>query len=219
MKLTTFVTYLYDVIVLIVAVIGIIQYKKLNTPFKILTFCAICTFFTTVMSGIYVAFNGTNAPVLHVEALIEYIFYAFIYYCFFTNRKIKTAITVSIIIISVFSIINALTLQPFLTDFPTNINLSTLAILTILSLLLFRQMLLSPLKTPLLEQGVFWYNTAILFSSTTLFITYGLANYFLRLSFFNYLFYLWYTILYIFAVLIILALLKDSQEHSKNHAI
>ena len=220
MKLTAFVTYSYDVVLLIVSIIGIICYKKLTTPFKALVISSISTFFTTIASGILVAIIHTNAPVLHVEALTEYIFYAVIYYCFFTNKTIKIALVISIIVVTIFSIINALTWQPFLKAFPTNINLATLAILTLLSLLLFRQMLLTPLKTPLLSQGVFWYNTAILFYSTTLFLTVGLSNY--QLAFhrpLDFLFYLWYAILYIFAVLVALALLRASKEDNKNHAI
>lgn len=219
--MASFVTYLYDCVLLIVLIIGIVRYKRLSTPFKVLAFSAISTFLTTIASGIFIAINGTNAPVLHVEALSDYIFYAFIYYCFFSNTTIKIAIIVSIIIVIIFSVVNALTLQPFLKAFPTNINLPTLATLTILSLMLFRQMLLSPLKTPLLKQGVFWFNTAILFYSTTLFLIIGLSNYFLKFhrhTFFEYLFYLWYVILYIFAVLVALALLKASKENNKNHA-
>jgi hypothetical protein len=166
--------------------------------------------------------SGTNAPVLHIENLIEFVFYAFIYYCFFTNKILKITILTSIAVITIFAVVNAFIFQPFLKVFPTNVTLPTLVILTILSLLLFRQMLLFPLKTPLLNQGIFWYNTAILFYSTTQFLINGLSNYFLafhRHDVYEYLIYLWYIILYISAALIALTLIKAGKENSKGYAI
>jgi len=174
---------------------------------------------TTTLSIIVAALYGTNAPVLHIEALVQYIFYSSIYYCLFNNKAIRKAIVLSIILVSVFAIANALFFQPFLKVYPTYVNLPTLAALTILSLLLFRQMLLYPLKTPLLKQGVFWYNTAILFYSTTLFLTIGFSNIYRKDLFFAYIYYLWYVILYIFALLTALALLTDSKENNKPYAI
>jgi hypothetical protein len=184
-----------------------------------LTFYAGSTFFANIAERISVVISGTNAPVLHIEDLLEYIFCASIYYYFFTNKNIKIAIITSIIVITIFAIINAFTWQPLLKAFPTNITLPAFAILTILSLLLFRQMLLSPVNIPLLSQGVFWYNTAILFYSTTLFFIIGLSNYQLRFhGLVKYFFYLWYAILYIFAALLALTLLKASKEINKSHA-
>jgi hypothetical protein len=119
--------------------------------------------------------------------------------------------------VSVFAVVNALTLQPLFTIFPTNVTLPTFVILTTLSLLLFRQMLHSPVKTPLLSQGVFWYNAAILFYSTTQFLLFGLSNYMLRFHRrIDFLIYLWFGILYIFAALIALALQKACKKFKKH---
>jgi hypothetical protein len=218
-SLTSGVEYFYDVVLLVVLIIGIVRYKKLSTPFKVLALSAVSTFLLNVAERISVIKSGTNAPVLHIEALADYVFYSSIYYFLFTNKLLKAAIIVSIIPVSIFAIINALIFQPFLKVFPTNVSLPTLATLTVLSLLLFRQMLLSPLKTPLLNQGVFWYNTAILFYSTTQFLINGLSNYFLmfhRHVFDEYWFCLWYAIFYTFAALTALALLKASKENNKK---
>jgi hypothetical protein len=72
----------------------------------------------------------------------------------------------------------------------------------------------------LLKQGVFWFNTAIIFYSTTMFLNIGLSNVYIRNASLDYLvFYLWYFIVYIFALLIGIALLTDSKETNKTHAL
>ncbi|GAC1306145.1 MAG: hypothetical protein NVSMB24_16110 [Mucilaginibacter sp.] len=119
-----------------------------------------------------------------------------------------------------FSVINALFFQPFHSVFPTYVNLPTLALLVIFSLLLFKQMLLSPLITPLLKQGVFWFNTAIIFYGTTMFLNIGLSNVYIRNPSTDYLiFYFWYVILYIFTILIGIALLTDNKETNHTNAL
>jgi hypothetical protein len=213
-------SYFNDILILSAAVIGIIRYKMLSRPFKVLTISMIASLIIVVLSSIFVIKYKTNVPILHLEAIAQFIFYAVIYYYLFTDQRIINAVTIFIIFFSVFSIINALFLQPFHKVFPTYINLPTLGLLAVFSLLLFKQMLLFPLKTPILKQGVFWFNTAILFYSTTMFLAIGLSNIYSRYRYFDLLLtYFWYGILHIFAVLIGVALLTDNKEINKTYAI
>ncbi len=178
------------------------------------------TLLIAITSDIFITRYKENAPILHIEAITEFIFYAVTFYYLFTSRKIKKTILISIIIISVFAVINALFIQSFHTVFPTNVNLPTLALLVVFSLLLFKQMLLYPLETSLMKQGVFWFNTAIIFYSTTMFLNIGLSNVYLRNPSIDYLiFYFWYGILYIFTVLIGIALLTDTKKVNRTHAL
>ncbi|MDF2432837.1 MAG: hypothetical protein JWP44_2468 [Mucilaginibacter sp.] len=129
-------------------------------------------------------------------------------------------IVFSIVILTPFAIINALFLQPFHKVFPTYVNLPTLGLLVVFSLLLFKQMLHYPLKTPILKQGVFWFNTAIMFYSTTMFLNIGLSNvYISNISLYILVFYLWYSIVYIFTILVGIALLTDKEEIDKANAV
>jgi hypothetical protein len=43
--------------------------------------------------------------------------------------------------------------------------------------MIFKQMLQYPLQINITRQSIFWYNTAILFFSTTAFLNFGLVNY------------------------------------------
>lgn len=202
----------YSASLLTVSLVGIIRYKVLSTPLKLLTWSTIAVFIKNVSAIIVYAKYKTNAPVLHIEALTEYIFYALIYYYLFTNRVVKKGVIKSIVAVTLFAIFNAVYLQPFNSVFPTYVNLPTLALLAILSLLLFRQMLFYPLKTPILKQGVFWYNTAIIFYSTTMFLAIGFSNLQLAYKFGSVLLYFWYTILFTFTLLIGVALLIDDKK-------
>jgi hypothetical protein len=192
----------------------------LNRPFKILALSAIASLVIDILSDISIAKYKTNAPVLHVEAVAEFVFYALVYYYLFNNQTTKKVIIFSIIGVSVFAVINAWFLQPFNTVFPTYVNLPTLALLVIFSLLLFKQMLLSPLTTPLLRQGVFWFNTATIFYGTTMFLNIGLSNVYIRNPSTDYLiFYFWYAIFYIFTILIGIALLIDNKKITSTNAL
>jgi len=214
------ISYIYEVLVLLVVAIGIIRFTMLNIPFKILVFSMLTTFIIAVLSHIFIVKYKNNAPVLHLEAITEFVFYALIYYYLFTNQLIKKIIVFTIIAASVFSVINALILQPFHTVFPTYVNLPTLGLLVVFSLLLFKQMLLYPLKTPITKQGVFWFNTAMIFYATTLFFNIGLSNLQIRNPSLDYLlYYFWYTILFIFTILIGIALLIDNKQIDKTHAL
>jgi hypothetical protein len=214
------ITHTSEILMLIVVIIGITRYSMLNNPFKILVLAMIANLIIDILSDIFIAKYKSNAPVLHVEALTEFIFYALVYHYLFTNKNTKRAVIISLIVISIFSVINALFLQPFHTVFPTYVNLSTLGLLVIFSLLLFKQMLLSPLTTPLLKQGIFWFNTAIIFYGTTMFLNIGLSNVYIRNPSTDYLiFYFWYIILYIFTILIGIALLTDHKKITSTNAL
>ncbi len=202
------ITYAYDVLLLAVAVAGIARLRYLSTAFKILTCWCALSLVLVILEDIFIVKYRNNAPIFHVEALLGYVFYALTYYYLFTGKLVKKAIIISLIVIVPFALLNALIWQPFQHVFPTYVNLPTLGLLAVLSLLLFRQMLLSPSNVLLLRQGVFWYNTAMLFYSTTMFLTTGLSNVYTGDKPLIYLiFYVWYFIVYIFAALLGIALL------------
>jgi len=153
---------------------------------------------------------------MHLECIIGYMFYSLTYYYLFKNKTIKKAIITSIVIIIIFFIINAIFLQPFLKVFPSNIAIPTQVLYAVFSLLLFKEMLLHPLKTNIIKQSVFWYNSGVLFYSTSLFLIFGAANYLsehnLSPNFVSFIADFWYFILIVFQFLIGVSLLIDKKE-------
>ncbi len=156
----------------------------------------------------------TNAPVLHLEALSEYLFYSLVFYKLFHNKAIKKIIFISIVVISVFFLVNAIFLQPFQHEFPTNIEMPTQILYGIFSLLLFREMLNYPLKLNIVKQGIFWFNTAMLFFALTMFFFLGISNYIAARKEDKIVTDLWFVLLDIFHILIGVAIVTDKKENN-----
>ena len=203
----------YCLLLLIVLSIGFFRYKKLNRPFKILAWSVLIVLLCNILSRIFISKYKNNAPVLHIESITGYLFYSLTYYYIFKNKKIKTAIIISMVIILVFFIINALFLQPFHKIFPTNIYFPTQILLALFSLLLFKEMLMYPVKINIIKQSVFWYNTAMLFYATVMFFFLGLTNYLGEHNLNDYfIYYFWYFIIGVFHILIGVALITDKKK-------
>lgn len=197
----------------VIALIGMVRYKTLTLPFKLLSFSLLFALLVNVANIYIIARYKTNAPLSHIETIIGYIFYAFIYYFLFKNKYIKKFILISIFLITIFFFINALFLQPYYKVFPSNVIIITEILYVIFSLLLFKQMLLYPEQINIVKQSIFWYNTAILFFSTTMFFTLALINYYGQHHFKNYIiYYFWYSITIIFNLLQGIAILTDKKE-------
>ena len=201
------VVIIYLLLLLSVSIMGMARFHRLTIPGKVLALSVVMVFICNFLNKVITTTYHNNAPILHIEAILEFIFYATIYYLLFKNRLIKAFVLISIIAITAFFCYNAIVLQPFGKVFPTNIYLPTLSLFTIFSLLLFRQMLLYPVKINIVKQSVFWYNTAMLFYATTMFFNLGMTNYYSQHKFDAYIFYFWYFILCAFHVMIGIALL------------
>jgi hypothetical protein len=206
----------YRLLLLTVSVIAVRRYKKQSIPFKILSCAAIATLSLSISSYLVISRYKNNIPVQHVACISDYIFYSLTNYYLFKNKAIKKFIIVSIVLIMVFFFINALFLQPFFKVFPTYLYYPTQILFATFSLLLFKEMLMYPLKINIIKQSVFWYNTAMLFYATTMFFNMGLSNYLsqhnLSAFFVSFFTYFWYFILDVFSILVGISLLTHNKE-------
>lgn len=191
-----------------------VSYKKLTIPFKLLSAYLVFALLYYIVNDYAASRYHSNVPVLHVISLANYIFFALIYYYLLKSKLIKKAILLSIILVTLFSVINAIFFEPFLKVFPANLMLSTDVLFVILSLLLFKQMLLYPLQINIIKQGIFWFNTAILFFSTTMFVNFALVNYYRRYHIYNLLIvlYFWDLTEFIFIILLGIAVFVHKKE-------
>jgi hypothetical protein len=209
----------YCLLLLIVSGIGIFRYKLLTTPFKVLAWSVIAICLLAFLSRFFSVMYHNNAPILQIQVITEYVFYSITYYYLFKNKIIKKAVIASIILVSVFFLINTLFFQPFAHKFPTNVYFLTQALYAILSLLLFKEMLMYPLKVNIIKQSVFWFNTAILFYATTMFFNLGLSNYLAEHTHYDVIItFFWYLIIYLFHILISIALLTDNKKFTSPYA-
>ena len=171
---------IYYSLLLLIFVLGTVRYKKLAVPYRLLTVYIGLTFVLEVFSTICANKFRNNLPVEHISSYSEFIFNALIFYMLLKSVLIKKLVKISIAAITIFFIINSIWLQPFLHSFPSNAIIVSEIALVIFSLLVFKQMLQYPLQVNITSQSVFWYNTAILFYSTTVFLNFGLTNYVIK---------------------------------------
>ena len=205
-------------ILIIVSVIGVVCYSKLTTPFKLLAVTEPATIILDLSSKISSNLYKTNALVLHLECLVLYVFYSAIYYHLFQSKVMKKIVWTSTIIIIVFAFFNGIFLEPAYKSFPSFLYMLTNTMLVIFSLLLFKQMLLYPVKITITGQGIFWYNTSMLFFSTTMFLNLGLINYYSQVKGDQGIYYFWYGSYYILNILIGIALYSNYKEKNSEYA-
>ena len=205
-------------LLIIVFGIGVVCYSKLTTPFKLLALTVPITILLDVCSKISAHLYKTNALVLHLECLVLYVFYSCIYYHLFQSKTMKKIVLVSTIVIVTFAFFNGIYLQPAYKSFPSFLYMVTNIMLVTFSLLLFKQMLLYPVKIMITSQGIFWYNTSILFYSTTMFLNLGLTNYYSQLKFDQGIYYFWYGSYYILNILTGIALFSNYKEKNSIYA-
>jgi hypothetical protein len=131
----------------------------------------------------------------------------------------KKIVWVSTIIIIAFALLNGIFLEPaYKSSFPSYLYMLTNTMLVIFSLLLFKQMLLYPIKITITSQGIFWYNTSMLFFSTTMFLNLGLINYYSQVKGDQGIYYFWYGSYYILNILIGIALYSNYKEKNSKYA-
>jgi hypothetical protein len=205
-------------LLVIVLGIGVVCYSKLTTPFKLLALTVPITILLDLCSKISGHLYKTNALVLHLECLVLYIFYSAIYYYLFQSKIMKKIVLISTIAIIGFAFFNGIFLQPAYKSFPSFLYMVTNAMLVTFSLLLFKQMLLYPIKIKITGQGIFWYNTSMLFFSTTMFLNLGLTNYYAQLKFDEGIYYFWYGSYYILNILTGIALFSNYKEKKSKYA-
>jgi len=205
-------------LLIIVFGIGVVCYSKLTTPFKLLALTEPVTIILDLLSKVFSHLYKTNALILHLECLVLYVFYSSIYYYLFQSKTMKKMVWISTVVIVGFAFFNGIFLQPAYKSFPSFLYMVTNTMLVAFSLLLFKQMLLYPIKIKITGQGIFWYNTSMLFFSTTMFLNLGLTNYYAELKFDQGIYYFWYCSYYILNILIGIALFSNYKEKNSIYA-
>lgn len=196
-----------------VAVTGMVRYKRLTMPFKILSLYFVFEILIILFDEWEIAKYKTNVIQLHIETSGTYIFFGLIYYFLFKSKYIKVLILASVILVIVFSLINSFFLQPYSTTFPTNTTLITEILYLIFAVLLFNKMLLYPTEINIIKQSTFWYNSAIILFYSSVFLYTTLANYYQAHKVSSYIIdYFAYGSIIIFDVLLGIAILTDNKE-------
>jgi len=198
---------------IIVCLIGMFRFKKLTMPFKLLVIWLIIDLLLDSCNKFCIAIYKNNALLSHVESMLEYPAYASIYCYLFISRKIKKIVLYTIPVIIIFSIIDGCFFQGFTKTFPTYMIMTEELLYVVFAILLFKQMLQYPVQVNIIRQSVFWFNTGMVFFSSTMFVNFSLMNYYIGYSreSFSVILFFWYSIDIIFNLLFIIAILNDNK--------
>jgi hypothetical protein len=198
----------------VIAVISMVRYKTLTVPFKILSWYFVFEGIIGLFDKWELANHNNNIILANIEASGTYVFIGLIYYFLFKPQYIKVSILTSIILIVIFSIINAFFIQKYTSLFPTYIMVLTEVLCIILAIMLFNKMLLYPSEVNILKQSAFWLNTAVIIYNSSLFLASALGNYYSGHMPINYyvMVYFWYGTIFLFYIFLLIAILTDRKE-------
>lgn len=166
----------YYSILFIAVIISLIYFRRLEKAFRLISLILIATFTSDlVASYVYFYFRQPKNIVYHFFTPIEYLIYASVFMIFFGDKKWNRILIVSVIFFIVLEVLNTLFFQP-LKKFPSNIFIIEDLLLVFLSLILFSKMMRIKLSDNLLKEGIFWFNSSVLFYCSLDILVSGLLN-------------------------------------------
>lgn len=136
--------------------------RKTEKAFALLSWLILITAFSELMAKVfsYVALVS-NSAVYHIFTPVEYLMFTLIYLQLLTSKTWKTILVLSCICLWCAEIFNSVYYQPLSTS-NTNIMILESVFLVFFALILFAEIKDYMLYENLLEEGVFWLNSAVL---------------------------------------------------------
>ncbi len=174
---TRFLIYLG--VLLMTWLFGLIKFKKLSSPYKLLTAFILVTFISESATRLFIYEYRNSCPPYHIYQPLQYFFITAFYLSHL--KKSIFLISWSWVLFIIYSIINSAFFQNVWTV-PTNAMLPANIVYVLCSLQLFKSMLMHTSDQPLLRQGLFWYNTSTLILFTFNFFCWSFYNVLLKLN-------------------------------------
>ena len=152
----------YYSVLMLSAMFGMVYYRKADASFKWICRLLILTFLSELIAkywGITYKYNGV---VYDIFTPIEYYIYVKIYSNFLADKKWEKLLFGSAAFLLMIDIINVIFFQS-IKEVPTSMINIEMVLLVFLSLILFIAIREKPVYENILAEGVFWFNSAVLF--------------------------------------------------------
>jgi len=177
----TYITYfcVYFTILLVSSIFGMVNFKKLTVPFKILTLFLTYTFISEIVARVFALRFRNSSPVYHMFVIANYYFYTAIFYQLLRGSIIRKVVIWTIIPFSCFWMINILFFQ-HINSFPSYSLMVACTLFIVYSLALFMQMLETPTEIAIFKQNIFWFNISALFYSVVLVAFFSISSYMVK---------------------------------------
>ncbi|MDP1728532.1 MAG: hypothetical protein Q8M15_17235 [Bacteroidota bacterium] len=150
--------------VLIPIIAGLLFYKRINTPFKWLTWFFILSAFVEIIS-VKIIHRGqhNNMPLLHLYTLIEFIAFGYMYYVYFKDRnRLKYFPVITLFTFIIIAGIDAIWINGIW--LPNTVARSfECMVLVLLALMYYYLFFKESFDQVVWKQSMFWLSTGVLF--------------------------------------------------------
>jgi hypothetical protein len=178
---TDFYHAFYYIVLIIAAVISLMYFKKVDKTFGWVCLLIILTLVSELIARYFKSHHEKNGTVYVIFTPVEYFIYAMIYKLFYNDKKWARILLISVGCLIISEVVNTIFFQSA-DEAPTNIINIESVLLVILSLKLFNNIREKPLYENVLNEGVFWFNSAVLFYYSFDILFWGFHNIVFRLS-------------------------------------
>lgn len=168
---------LYLIVIFVGFLTGVVSFRRLATPFRILTFLLLITLVSECFSRVFAYQLSTSMPVYHVFAPIQYALLTCIY-SYYLPLRTRVWLLISVLVFSSFAVLNAVYFQDIVT-LPSNLLLVSSIFLLPQIFASYFVMFRAGKTQPLFKQGLFWFNTGNLLFQMATFLLWGFHNYLL----------------------------------------
>lgn len=147
---------------MITLIAGLMRYKALNVPLRALVYLAGISFLSDSISYLLAQKGNNNWLIINLYTLIECSLLIYFYYHLFTSPRLRVFCLIILAGYWVFTLIQGIPHGFRQQIAPSELTAEALGILTF-ALLLFYQMLQNPTPHNILNDPIFWANSAMLF--------------------------------------------------------
>jgi hypothetical protein len=178
---TDFYHTFYYTILIIAAIATALYFNSVDSPFRLVCLLVLLTVLSEFIARYCKVNYRTNNIVYLIFTPIEFSMYAMIYKRFLNDNKWTKILYITIACLIFATVINSIFFQPPLKT-PTNIMDIESVLLVILSLKLFIDIREKPVYEKVTTEGVFWFNSAVLFYYSFAILFWGIHNMVYRLT-------------------------------------
>jgi hypothetical protein len=152
----------YYSLLIAASVACIVLFKRAQKAFRLLGALTVLTLLSELIARYVAVIIKDNSIVYHFFTPVEFFFYVLIYKQFFNNKKWNYILWICFTLFVAAEILNTIFYQS-LSVTNTNILILESILLVVFSLSLFIKIRGSAYHENILREGVFWFNSAVLF--------------------------------------------------------
>lgn len=159
--------------------IGLVGFKHLSGPYRFVVALLSYSLFSEVMSRLFLQEFRTANPLYHIYAVVSFVLYVFFFHGKLTHPFTRAGIKIAGLALVPAALVNTIWFQGLL-DTPSHILLFNFLVLSLLSVMLFFQLLQHPTSRSIFRNPDFWFVAGTLLFNAASFIFLGFDDLLIR---------------------------------------